>query len=124
MQPKYFNNDANFEFGFRTANDSWENRWRTGQNQYLGWIPLGGGVGGLGSGSGAKTMGEELANSGAFARCQVRKVFKAVCLREPDLGDPLDPSDRTQFDSMVANFRLGYSMKQTFAEAAVHCMGQ
>jgi len=114
VQPKYFNNEDNFPYGFRTPDDSWENYWREGQNQFLGWdqaLP--------GSGQGAKSMGQELANSDAFARCQVRKVFKAVCLRVPE-----DQADRTQVDQMVASFKSGYSMRQTFAEAAVYCMGE
>ena len=114
VQPKYFNNDANFEFGFITPDDSWENYWRVGQNEFLDWDPT------LpGSGSGAKAMGEELGNSGAFASCQVKKVFKAVCLREPE-----DAADRAQVATMVNTFRSGYSMKRTFADAAVYCMGQ
>lgn len=114
VQPKYFNNDSNFEFGYRTTDDSWLNYWREGQNQFLGWDPL------LpGSGFGAATMGQELANSDEFARCQVKKVFKAVCLREPE-----DAADRAQIDNvMVPSFKAGYQMKQTFAEAAVYCMG-
>ncbi len=114
VQPKYFNNDANFEFGFVTPDDSWENYWRNGQNQFLDWDPT------LpGNGAGAKSMGEELANSGAFANCQVKKVFKAVCLREPE-----DAADRAQITAMVNTFRVGYSMKRSFADAAVYCMGQ
>jgi hypothetical protein len=114
VQPKYFNNDTNFEYGFRTTDDSWANYWRSGQNQFLGWDPL------LpGSGFGAASMGQELANSDAFARCQVKKVFRAVCLREPE-----DANDRLQIDTvMVPSFKAGYQMKQTFAEAAVYCMG-
>ena len=114
VQPKYFNNESNFPFGFRTPDDSWENYWRRGQNQFLGWdnaLP--------GSGNGAKSMGEELASSDAFAQCQVKKVFRAVCLREPE-----DSADRTQVQQMVTSFKGAYSMKQTFAEAAVYCMGQ
>lgn len=115
VQPKYFNNDTNFEFGYRTTDDSWANYWRNGQNQFLGWdtfLP--------GSGFGAASMGRELANSDAFARCQVRKVFRAVCLRDPE-----DAADRNQVDNiMVPSFKAGYQMKQTFAEAAVYCMGQ
>jgi hypothetical protein len=114
VQPKYFNNDSNFEFGFRTPDDSWDNYWRVGQNQFHGWDPN------LpGSGSGAKSMGQELASSTAFASCQVKKVFRAVCLREPE-----DSSDRARIASMVNTFRAGYSMKRAFADAAVHCMGQ
>jgi hypothetical protein len=115
VQPKYFNNDANFEFGYRTTDDSWANYWRNGQNQFLGWdamLP--------GSGFGAASMGQELANSDAFASCQVKKVFRAVCLRDPE-----DAADRFQVDNvMVPSFKAGYQMKQTFAEAAVYCMGQ
>lgn len=114
VQPKYFNNDTNFEPGFRTTDDSWMNYWRSGQNQFLGWdssLP--------GSGNGAKSMGEELANSDAFASCQVKKVFRNVCLREPE-----DANDRFQVTQMINSFKAGYRMKQTFAEAAVYCMGQ
>jgi hypothetical protein len=114
VQPKYFNNDANFEFGFVTPDDEWNNYWRTGQNQFLDWDPtLPGG------GNGAKSLGQEFGNSGAFASCQVKKVFKAVCLREPE-----DSADRAQVATMVNTFRSGYSMKRTFADAAVYCMGQ
>ncbi len=114
VQPKYFNNDSNFEHGYRTTDDSWLNYWRQGQNQFLGWDALL-----SGSGSGAASMGQELANTDAFARCQVKKVFKAVCLREPE-----DAADRNQIDNvMVPSFKAGYQMKQTFAEAAVYCMG-
>ena len=114
VQPKYFNNDANFEPGFRTSDDSWMNYWRSGQNQFLGWdtnLP--------GSGSGAASMGQELANSDAFAGCQVEKVFNAVCLREPE-----DAADRAQIAAMTTSFKSGYRMRQAFAEAAVYCMGQ
>jgi hypothetical protein len=114
VQPKYFNNDANFPFGFRTPDDAWENRWRVGQNEFLGWD-----TGLPGSGNGAKSMGQELANSDAFASCQVKKVFRAVCLRAPE-----DAADRAQLAQMVTSFKSGYRMKQTFAEAAVYCMGQ
>jgi hypothetical protein len=114
VQPKYFNNDTNFEFGFRTPDDSWNNYWRQGQNQFLGWDP-----GRPGGGQGAKTMGEELANSGAFASCQVKKVFRAVCLRDPE-----DAADRAELGTMINTFRSGYSMKRVFADAAVYCMGQ
>ena len=115
VQPKYFNNDLNFPQGFRTPDDQWDNYWRKGQNAYLGFDPL------LpGGGAGAKTLGEELGNSDAFAQCQVKKVFRAVCLRDPE-----NPTDRTKVDEIVTTFRgTGYQMKQVFADAAVHCMGQ
>ena len=116
VQPKYGINSGTFAYGFITPDDSWDNYWRDGQNQLLGWssspsFP--------GTGNGAKSMGEELANSDAFAYCQVRKVFKNVCLR-----DPVDPTDNARIDTMVVSFRgNNYRLKQVFAEAAAYCMG-
>ena len=113
VQPKYFNNDTNFAPGFRTPDDHWENRWRQGQNSLLGWnTSL------AGSGQGAKTMGQELASSDAFAQCQVEKVFKTVCFRAPGNG-----ADRAQVATMTNTFKAGHHLKQVFAETAVYCMG-
>ena len=112
---KYYNNDLNFPQGYRTTDDSWENRWRVGQNAYLGFdgaLP--------GSGNGAKSLGEELGKSAAFASCQVRKVFRTVCLRDAE-----NATDRSAVDAITATFRgTGYDLKQVFADTAVHCMGQ
>jgi hypothetical protein len=113
VHPKYFNNDATFAEGFVTPNDSWHNHWRQGQNALIGWnaaLP--------GQGIGAKSLGEELAGTQAFAQCQVKKVFKAVCLR-----DPVDANDRNQIDAMTNTFRGAYNLKQVFAETAGYCMG-
>ncbi len=114
VQPKYFNNDSTFAFGFRTPDDQWENRWRVGHNALLGWdgsLP--------GSGSGAKSLGEEFGASDAFASCQVEKVFRTVCLRTPE-----NAADRNQIGSMANSFRAsGYRLKQAFADAATYCMG-
>jgi len=115
VQPKYFNNDLNFPQGFRTPDDKWDNYWRTGQNSHLGFDPA------LpGSGSGAKSLGEELGNSRAFASCQVKKVFRTVCLRDAE-----DSTDRLKIEEVTNTFRsTGYRMKQVFADTAVYCMGQ
>ena len=117
VHSKYFNNDLNFPQGYRTTDDSWENRWRVGQNSYLGFDPA---YNGTGAGNGAKSLGVELGKSQAFASCQVRKVFKTVCLREPE-----NAADRTAVSNITATFTgTGYDMKQVFADTAVHCMGQ
>ncbi|NNJ93713.1 MAG: hypothetical protein HKP57_03105, partial [Halobacteria archaeon] len=114
VQPKYFINADTFKYGFVTPDDSWDNYWRSGQNSLLGWD-----TGLTGSGNGAKTLGEELANSRAFASCQVKKVFKNVCLREPG-----DTADRNMVETITDNFIANnYSMKSVFAETAVYCMG-
>jgi len=115
VQPKYFNNELNFPPGYATPDDHWDNYWRNGQNAYLGFD------GALaGSGDGAKSLGQELGNSHAFAACQVKKVFRAICLRSPE-----DAPDHNKVDQIIATFRgTGYRMKQVFADTAVHCMGQ
>ncbi|HYQ71473.1 MAG TPA: hypothetical protein VET88_06030 [Gammaproteobacteria bacterium] len=114
VQPKYFINAETFKHGFVTPDDRWDNYWRQGQNALLGWDQ-----GLAGTGNGAKSLGMELASSDAFARCQVKKVFRTVCLR-----DPGNSSDRNQVDAITASFRAdNYNMKTAFAEAAVYCMG-
>jgi hypothetical protein len=114
VQPKYFLNADNFRPGYVTPDDHWDNYWRAGPNARLGWsssLP--------GSGQGAKSLGEELGNSQAFARCQVEKVFRNVCFRVPS-----DAADRARVESMIGSFQAnGYRLKRVFAEAAVYCMG-
>ncbi len=113
VQPKYHINANNFKHGYVTANDRWDNYWRQGPNALLGWSA------GSGGGNGAKSLGVELAGSDAFARCQVEKVFKAVCFRTPG-----DSNDRTRVDNLITSFKGGnYSLKKLFGEAAVYCMG-
>lgn len=108
-------NSATFPYGFVIPDDKWDNYWREGPNMYLGWsseLP--------GSGNGAKSMGRELANSEAFAQCQVTKVFEQVCLRAPE-----DQQDRDQIDSITASFTgNGYRLKQVYADTAVYCAGE
>ncbi len=114
VQPKYLINSDNFKYGYVTTDDRWDNYWRQGANQVFGFdaaLP--------GGGSGAKSMGQELAHSDGFAQCQVEKVFKAVCLR-----DPGNAADRQAVDTIKTKFKTaGYKMKQVFADAAVYCIG-
>ena len=116
VQGKYHINANNFKYGFVTPDERWDNYWRKGKNAALGWDQTL-----SGSGTGAKTMAMELAHSGAFARCQVEKVFKTVCLREPTAADS------SQVNLMVTSFKSNtdskpYNMKRVFAEVAEHCM--
>jgi hypothetical protein len=113
VQLKYFINGETFSPGYITPNDNWDNYWREGPNTSLGWDS-----GRTGSGQGAKSMGEELANSRAFASCQVKKAFKMVCLR-----DPANSGDHSKIDAMTDIFQTNYQMKPVFAEAAAYCMG-
>ena len=111
VQAKYHINNTNFPQGFSTMDDAWENRWRSGPNQVLGW------GGGAGSGNGAKSLGQELENSTAFATCQVTRVFKQVCLRAP-----ASAADVNQVNTMVTSFQSGYVLRQVFAQSAAYCM--
>ena len=112
---KYHINEATFPFGFITPDDRWDNFWREGQNQAIGWDPSLDGFG-----EGAKSLGRELANSEAFAQCQVEKAFEAVCLREPG-----DAADRNEVNRLVNRFQSSnYNMKQVFAGTAAFCRGE
>ncbi len=118
VQGKYLINANNFPYGFVTTDDSWSNYWRSGPNSLLGWdtnsqsLPP--------AGSGAKSLGVELANSQAFADCQVKKVFKTVCLREPE-----SISDHNKIKEISDTFKANnYNLKTVFAESAVYCMGE
>jgi hypothetical protein len=114
VQPKYLINKDNFKQGYVTPDDSWENRWRVGQNSLLGWSPT------LpGKGRGAKTLGEELANSEAFAQCQVEKVFRYICLRPPTTS-----ADRTAVSDIVNVFKARGSLRSVFAQTAAYCRGE
>ena len=111
---KYHINSTTFEQGYVTPDDGWDNYWRSGTNRRLGWdgsLP--------GSGNGAKSLGREFANSDAFAQCQVKKVFRNVCLREPS-----NDSDRSKISEIVTSFRSGYNLKTAFAESAAYCRGE
>ena len=113
VQGKYLINATNFPHGFITEDDHWDNYWRSGPNANLGWGA------GTGSGDGAKSLGQELANSDTFASCQAQKVFHTVCLREPHSN-----ADVSQIDTMATSFSSGgYVLRDLFADAAVYCMG-
>ena len=112
VRPKYLINADTFKYGYITPDDHWDNYWRYGPNSALGWdasLP--------GNGTGAKSLGRELAGSEAFATCQVQKVYKTVCLRDPAAADAV------VLDDMVTTFKSNYNLKTVFAKAAVACMG-
>lgn len=119
---KYHNNADNFKPGFIATDDSWVNYWRNGQNKLLGWssVPAAGitiDSRGHANGNGAKSMGAELANSQAFASCQVKKAFKAVCLRNPEDY----AADRLRVSEITADFMNNYNMKTVFGKVAAYC---
>ncbi len=117
-------NPDNFEHGYVTVDDSWVNYWRNGQNWLLGWGPASNpDTKGNEHGNGAKSLGQELANSTAFAQCQVDKVFKAVCLRDPNVQS----TDRARRDAIRNAFmdpgNYDYDMREVFTDVAAYCKG-
>ncbi|WP_049723084.1 hypothetical protein [Gilvimarinus polysaccharolyticus] len=114
-EAKYHINARTFAPGYITPNDNWLNYWREGPNAILEWDPTL-----AGSGSGAKSLGRELANTGAFASCQVEKVFTQVCLRKPG-----NAADRALVSNASAAFAAsGYNLKQVFIDTADYCKGE
>ncbi len=127
-------NENNFEYGHITTDDSWINYWRNGPNSKLGLRPVEDGplASGWGpltnsdakgheTGNGAKSLGIELANSKAFAQCQVDKAFKAICLRDPNVF----AADRSTRDGIVTDFvgTYNYDMREVFTDVAAYCKG-
>jgi hypothetical protein len=113
VQPKFLKDANTFPFGYQTLGDSWINYWRTGPNAFVGWN-------GAGSGSGAKSLGQELARTRQFSECQVKRVFEKVCYRQPNGAADLQ-AVQTIASSFEANNR---NLKRVFAETAVYCMGE
>ncbi|MCZ6829920.1 MAG: hypothetical protein O7F73_10105 [Gammaproteobacteria bacterium] len=126
VQDKYLINSATFAPGYVTPNDHWSNYWRLGENSArIGWrnapdttsaIDLVANAA-FSEGDGAASLGWELANSEAFSWCQVKKVFRNVCLREPEP----DAGETNAVAGFVATFNSSHSIKQVFAEVAGYC---
>ncbi|MCB1697424.1 MAG: hypothetical protein H6984_04980 [Pseudomonadales bacterium] len=126
VDAKYLINDATFPTGYITVNNHWTNYWRLGDNSArIGWRSPAGNSGATdmalnpayAEGDGAASLGRELANSDAFSYCQVKKVFRAVCLREPVPSQ----ADSAAVEDLVTTFNAGYNLKQVFAEVAGYC---
>lgn len=126
VQGKHLINGTTFPAGYVTPNDHWTNYWRLGDNSgRIGWRGVAGNDSPIdmaldpaySEGDGAASLGRELANTDAFAHCQVKKAFHAVCLREPKP----DAEDGQAVDSLVSTFNAGGDMKRVFAEAAAYC---
>jgi hypothetical protein len=71
-------------------------------------------------GKGAKSLGQELAHSHAFAQCQVEKAFRAVCFRSPNTT-----TDTAKVGEITDEFMGSGSgnMKNVFARTAAYCAG-
>ncbi|MCP4877583.1 MAG: hypothetical protein GY896_19160 [Gammaproteobacteria bacterium] len=124
-------NASNFEYGHEVVDDHWVNYWRNGPNSKLGnrpgdnssgWSYAGEVLDAKGNaiGNGASSFGRELANSKAFAQCQVDKAFKSICLRDPNTFS----ADRSARDGFVTSFvGNNYDMREVFTDVAAYCKG-
>ncbi len=122
VQPKHLINASVFPSGHINTDDSWINYWRNGPNAYLGWGHTAEILDNKGNaiGTGLKSMGVELANSEAFAQCQVDKAFEAICFRNPNDY----AADRDERNNILTSFKSnGYNLKQVFGDVAAWCKG-
>jgi len=118
---KFNHNETTFKYGYVATDDSWLNYWRNGQNSLLGWYndtPLD--ENGHSTGNGAKSLGMELSRTDAFDSCQVKKVFKSVCLRDSEDFQV----DRNEVQRIASLFKDDGNMLNVFAEVAGYCKGQ
>ncbi len=119
---KYRINSSNFEYGYVTVDNHWTNYWRKGPNEALEWgwsQRLGAAAPGeKAEGYGPASLGEEVTSTRAFAKCQVEKVYKHVCFRDPIT------TEGSVVDTIATAFKNStYNMKTVFAKVAAQCMG-
>ncbi len=110
VQPKMNRNATEFPDGFVTTDDSWTNLWTQGQNVNVGWA-------GASDGKGAKSLGEALTNTDAFATCMAKKAVEALCIRPVVNAD-----DILAVSEIAKSFKQNnYDLKGVYADAAIHC---
>ena len=110
VQIKMNRNATEFPDGFVTVDDSWLNLWNQGQNSSLGWT-------GTMEGKGAKSLGELLAGTEAFATCMAQKAVEALCIRPVE-----NTADKDAVTTIAKSFKQNnYDLKGVYADAAVHC---
>ena len=103
-----------FSDGHVTTSDYFTNIWATGQNANLGWR-------GAQEGYGAKAVGRMLSSTKAFSDCMAERVFKLVCLKEPQQQAHKDAI--AQFATEFENHST-YNMKSLIAKTSVLCLGE
>ncbi len=113
--------------GYQTVDDSWVNYWRIGQNSALGWrTPANAGISinsdfGYSFGSGAKSLGREIASTRAFSACAVKQVFENVCLKNES---QLTSADKAKIEEISTAFeQSNYNYKTIWVETGLYCMG-
>lgn len=101
-----------FSPGHIVRDDSWMNLWAFGQNSSMGWR-------GSTTGTGARSLGQLLADSKQFSKCMVQRSYKLICLNEFDSKYQSEDLDAlsTKFEN-----EYQYNMKELFTEVATLCL--
>ena len=103
-QGKMNQNGDVYPAGRITVDDYWVNLWTGGHNASLGWR-------GPTQGRGISELGLMLANTSAFSRCMIKRVFTEVCRKAPD---------PQQVQALSGDFESGgYKLRRLFENVAV-----
>ena len=104
-----------FPDGFATTNASWVNNLIAGANaQFFQWQ-------GKASGVGINALTSSIADTKAFPRCMVRRVYRSVCKRESsEFEDALLNQIADEFSAN--NFNLKWLFKKVAVNPA--CLGE
>lgn len=115
---KYARNKATYPQGYITTSAEWRNNLAVFNSNaaFFEWrnVPADG------SGVGVKRYGQMLADSGAFSRCMVQRVFRSVCKREvSQLEGSLVAAETTKFES-------DYNLRKLFERigSSTQCLGE
>ncbi len=113
---KYTRGSGTFAAGHITTDATWENFANQGSNaEFFGWRGQN-----TSTGTGVRAFGELLANSEAFSRCMVQRVYRSVCRRDVS-------SNESSFLAVQSKkFETDYNMKKLFQRVVVssECIGQ
>ncbi len=115
VQPKYFNNDTTFAFGFRTPDDAGRTAGAQATTRCSAGMPVAAGFG----------QRRQVARRGVRRQRRVRHLpgREGVPHRLPARAAGRRRT-ATRSPSMTSSFRSsGYRLKQAFADAATYCMG-
>ncbi len=108
-------NNNVFSGGFTTVDNSWINNARNPANaQKFGWRGV------VDSGVGVRQFATAVANSRAFSKCMVKRVYREICRR------PVASFELGMVDSMANSFEAsGYNLRGLFEELSVRpeCIG-
>lgn len=108
-------NSDTFPTGFRTTDDTWVNNARGPANvQRFGWRGV------HSSGSGVRQMASAIANSRAFSRCMVKRVYREICRR------PIASFETSLVENMATSFEnTEYNLRELFEDMALRpeCLG-